>query len=96
MKVYDQPFVSASHKFERFCAALQAGNMLFLEPADLEGSARGDRYTEALGLEMRRQRLDSADAAILVEARRAGIDAIVTFDKDLQRSSMDFHVFTWL
>ncbi len=45
---------------------------------------------------MRRYRLDSGDAAILIEASRAGIDAVVSEDPDWRRASRDFDVHTWL
>lgn len=95
MKVDDQPFVRAAMMFRTLCAALQECNVQFLyQPG--EGTTDGRSYPDILAQEMERHGLDSADAAILLDARRAGIDAIVTFDTDLQRASRDFHIFTWL
>ena len=45
---------------------------------------------------MRRYRVDSGDAAILSEARRAGIVGLVSEDPDWQRARRDFDVYTWL
>ncbi|MGN6030050.1 MAG: hypothetical protein ACTHQE_00150, partial [Thermomicrobiales bacterium] len=92
----EQPFGAAAAKFRMLCAALQDRNVRFLGQTGSSESIDPVSYPDVLAQEMERRWIDSADAAILVEARRAGIDAIVTFDKDLQRSSRDFHVFTWL
>lgn len=40
--------------------------------------------------------LDSSDAAILVEARRAGVADVATLDADLRRAAADFTIHTWL
>ena len=40
--------------------------------------------------------LDTSDAAILLEARRAGVIDLVTLDLDWRRAHVDFDVHTWL
>jgi predicted nucleic acid-binding protein len=40
--------------------------------------------------------LDTADAMILFEAERLGVESIVTVDGDIQRASADFDNYTWI
>lgn len=76
--------------------AIRASQFVLLQPDDLGPIPSGQPLEDELIGTMERYELDSADAAILVAARRAGIDAIVTADRDLQRARLDFDVFTWL
>jgi predicted nucleic acid-binding protein len=75
--------------------ARAADNLLVLQPTDLDPIASGRHLEEALIGLVRRYRLDSADAAILLEARRAGIDSIASEDPEWQRAARDFDVYTW-
>ena len=75
---------------------LMTGNrLLFLQPADLGAIPSGRTLDDELVRTMERYELDSSDAAILVEAQRAGISSIATADADLLRAWLDFDVYTW-
>lgn len=76
---------------------LMLGNrLLVLQPSDL-GDIPSDRtLDDELIRTMARYALDSNDAAILIEARRAGISAIASSDPDLRRARLDVGVYTWL
>ena len=66
------------------------------QPENLSLPIDGRRFEAALLDAIRRYQLDSNDAAILPEMRRAGLDAIVTEDPDLRRAATDVDVYTWL
>jgi predicted nucleic acid-binding protein len=66
------------------------------QPENLSLPIDGRRFEAALLDAVRRYQLDLNDAAILLEMRRAGLDAIVTEDPDLRRAATDFDVYTWL
>jgi predicted nucleic acid-binding protein len=74
---------------------LERSGIEVLQPVDLGPIASGRRFEEELIRLMRRYRVDSADAAILSEARRAGIGGIVSEDPDWRRARRDFDVYTW-
>jgi predicted nucleic acid-binding protein len=44
---------------------------------------------------MGRFQLDTSDAALLLEAQRAGIPSIATLDADFRRAQSDFDIYTW-
>lgn len=69
---------------------------LFLQPEELGPIASGRRLEEELLWTIDRYQLDTSDAAILVEAARAGVSDIATSDADLRRAQRDFDVYTWL
>ena len=76
---------------------LMLGNrLLVLQPEDLGPIPSGRPLEDELVRTMERYELDSSDAAILIEARRAGITDIATADPDLRRAGLDFDVYTWL
>ena len=39
--------------------------------------------------------VDTNDAVIRLEARRAGISAVATLDPDMRRAAADFDIYTW-
>lgn len=55
----------------------------------------GRHYAEELIDRMTDYGLDSSDTLMLMEARRLGIDGIVSMDTDMQRALADFDVYTW-
>ena len=75
---------------------MAANDLLCLQPDDLGPIPSGRTLDEEVVWAMERYELDSNDAAILVEAQRAGISSIVTADADLRRAWLDFDVYTWL
>jgi len=76
---------------------LMLGNrILVLQPEDLGPIPSGRTLGDELVRMMARYHLDSNDAAILLEARRAGVLALATADRDLHRASLDFDVYAWL
>ncbi len=76
---------------------LMSVNHLFvLQPSDLEDIPSGRALDDELVRTMARYELDSSDAAILLEARRAGVTAVASSDADFQRARLDFDVYTWL
>ncbi|CAA9584338.1 MAG: hypothetical protein AVDCRST_MAG59-5264 [uncultured Thermomicrobiales bacterium] len=76
--------------------ALGDGNgIVFLQPDDLDPIPSGRLLDDEVVRTMERYELDSGDAAILVESRRAGINAIATADADLHRAQLDFDGSTW-
>lgn len=75
---------------------MRVNNLALLQPSDLGPIPSGRPLDEELVWTMERCELDSNDAAILIEARRAGVAAIATADPDLRRVSLDFDVYTWL
>lgn len=76
---------------------LMVGNrLLVLQPADLGGIPSGRTLDDELVRTMGRYQFDSNDAAILIEARRAGVAAVASSDADFRRARLDFDVYTWL
>lgn len=73
-----------------------ASGLTFLQPTDLGPIPSGRSLDEEMLDLMARYELDTGDAAILLEARRAGVTSIVTADADLHRAQADFDVYTWL
>jgi len=72
------------------------GNRIFvLQPEERGPIPSGRALDDELVQTMARYRLDSNDAAILGEVRRAGIEAIAPADRDLRRARLDFDVYTW-
>lgn len=69
--------------------------LVFLQPDELGPIPSGRALDDELVRTMERYELDSSDAAILIEAARAGINAIATADRDLHRARLDFAVYTW-
>lgn len=74
---------------------LVAANLWLLAPDRLGPIPSGLPYDEELVRLIGRYGLDTSDTAILLEARRAGVSAIVTLDRDLRRAAIDFDVYTW-
>lgn len=76
---------------------LMLGNRLVvLQPDELGPIPSGRTLDDELIRTMARYELDSNDAAILIDARRAGIPAIASSDADFRRAQLDFDVYTWL
>lgn len=82
--------------FRQLHVFLAAGGLLFLQPDDLFSIPSGKSADEEMLDIIIRYELDTSDAAILLEASRAGIRSIVTSDGDLLRAHLDFDVYTWL
>lgn len=80
---------------ERLRLALNTAGIAILQSSDLDPIASGRRFEQEIIRYIRRYRLDSGDAAILLEASWAGIDAVVSEDPDWRRASRDFDVYTW-
>ena len=75
---------------------MRLSNYSSSKPDDLASLPGGTLWeTELLRL-VGRYHLDTADAAILLDAQRAGITSIATLDADLRRAQLDFDVYTWL
>jgi predicted nucleic acid-binding protein len=74
---------------------MRMGNLILLQPDDLGPIPSGRTLDDELVRTMERYELDSNDAAILLEARRAGIAAVASSDADFQRAQLDFDVYTW-
>lgn len=81
--------------FERIRRLMIGSRLLALQPEDLGSITSGRTLDEELVWTMERYELDSNDAAILIEARRAGVTAIASSDADFRRAQLDFDVYTW-
>lgn len=81
---------------DRVRRSMLGNRLLVLQPADLGDIPSGRPLDDELARTMARYRFDSNDAAILVEARRAGIAAVASSDADFRRAQLDFEVYTWL
>ncbi len=76
---------------------LMLGNrLLVLQPDDLGPIPSSRALDDELARTMARYQFASSDAAILIEARRAGVSAIASSDADFRRAQFDFDVDTWL
>lgn len=87
------PFVG---DFNQIRLRLIASELVFLQPNDLGAIPSGRSLDEEMLALMGRYHLDTGDAAILLEAQRAGVQSVVTSDADLHRARLDFDVYTWL
>jgi predicted nucleic acid-binding protein len=76
-------------------ALVDDNGIVFLQPDDPDPIPSGRLLDDEVVRTMERYELDSGDAAILVESRRAGINAIATADADLHRAQLDFDGSTW-
>ncbi len=78
--------------------ALLANNMVIVGQEDLDFASNPPAlpYGEELIARMLRYGMDTNDIVITMEASSLGIDAIVSMDRDMQRASLDFDVYTWL
>lgn len=65
-----------------------------LAPDDLGPIPSGLPHDEAMVRLLGRYGLDTSDTAMLLEAQRAGVLAIVGLDKDMRRAEVDFDVYT--
>lgn len=75
---------------------MSVNNLFVLQPDELGPIPSGRTLDDELIRTMARYELDSNDAAILIDARRAGIPAIASSDGDFRRAQLDFDVYTWL
>lgn len=87
-----QAFVADLDRMRR---QLAANNLIFLAPDDLGPIPSGLPFDAELVRPIGRYGLDTSDTAILLEARRAGLSAIVSLDPDMRRAGIDFDVYTW-
>lgn len=83
-------------ELERARRWMRTNGLLVIQPNDLAPIASGRTLDEELLGAVERYELDTSDAAILVEARRAGVTSIASADPDLRRAQLDFDVYTWL
>lgn len=81
---------------ERFRLQFIVNGLLFIAPDELGPITSGRAYDEELVHLVGTYGLDSNDALILMEARRSGINDVVTLDADLRRAQADFNIYTWL
>ena len=95
-KAKPQLLVGYARSFGRFDLNFARMGLIVIQPDELAPLKPGERLEEQLIQYVARYRLETFDAAILLEARRAGLDAIVTEDPDLRRAATDFDVYTWL
>ena len=72
--------------------------MIISGPEDLDFNQFGSTiaYQEELIERMVRYGLDTSDTLIVMEARRFGVDSIVTMDSDLRRALINVDIYTWL
>ncbi len=82
-------------ELERLPPLLRANGLAVLQPLDLDPLPLGRLWEEELMRLIVRYQLDTSDAAILLEAQRAGVSAIATLDADLRRAARDFDVYSW-
>ena len=75
---------------------LVSQNVVVAGPDRLGPIPSGLAYDQEIVLLVGRYGLDTSDAAILLEAQRLGISALVTLDPDMQQAQVDFDVYTWL
>jgi predicted nucleic acid-binding protein len=69
---------------------------MFLQPSDLGPILSGRSHEEEMIRVMGHYSLDTGDAAILLEAQRAGVMNLATADIDLHRAQSDFDIYSWL
>ena len=86
-------FAADLHRVRRL---MTGSRLLFLQPEDLGDLPSGRTLDDEMIRVMARYELDTSDAAILIEAQRAGVTSIVTADSDLRRAQLDFDIYTWL
>jgi predicted nucleic acid-binding protein len=82
--------------FEQLTRLLTASGLYLLDPSELDPLPAHEPLHVALPNVMCRHGLDSTDAMILIEARRASIAAIATFDGDLIQARTEYDIHTWL
>ncbi|MGH2533201.1 MAG: hypothetical protein ACRDJW_12955 [Thermomicrobiales bacterium] len=75
---------------------LEINRLTVMQPWEVAASSMGLRYEHDLLRLVGRFRVNTNDAAILMQARQAGITSIATLDADLRRAAGDFDVYTWL
>ena len=95
-KIRESFMPQVSKDLEQLRLILLASGLFILEPRDLGWDSLESRFEENMIHYMDRFKIDTADATILMESERAGIDSIVTLDKDYRRATKDFQVLTWL
>lgn len=81
---------------EQLQQSLRKNHLAILQPDDLTPLPARRRWEDELLRLIGRYRLDTNDAAMLLDAQRAGITSIATLDGDLRRAQLDFDVYTWL
>lgn len=74
---------------------LMLKGLVYVQPRDVLPLPDNQLLEYALLDHIRRYQLDTNDAAMLLEARRAGIMSIATLDSDIRRAAVDFDVYTW-
>lgn len=94
----DDPAILQNFKpqLNRLKMLLMANGLLFLEPDHLGQIVSGRKFDDEMIELATKYGLNSNDARILIEVQCCGLTDIVSFDKDIQRASADFTVYTWL
>jgi predicted nucleic acid-binding protein len=110
VKKYGKAFNYWEHLYKRDSAVLQAfkpqlntlksllvaNGLMFLEPELLDPIVSGRKFDDEIIELVTKYGLGSSDTRILMETQCCGILDIATFDKDMQRASADFNIYTWL
>ncbi|MGH2558349.1 MAG: hypothetical protein ACRDJH_04725 [Thermomicrobiales bacterium] len=81
---------------ELLLTLLHTNGPAVIQSLDMQPLASERSWEDVLAEVVLRYHLDTSDAAILLEAQRAGITSIATLDADLRRAARDFDVYTWL
>ena len=68
-----------------------ARGLVFLQPNDFGPWTSQRTFEEELVQFVRKYRLDTTDASILIDAQRIGVGSILTMDSDFQHARSDFH-----
>lgn len=95
-KQSSQPLAAIRENLRHMHALLKQLGLVFLTPGDLGTIAPGTIQDDYLIDPCCRYSLDTADASMLFEAERLGIEAIATMDPDFRRALPGFDVYTWL
>jgi hypothetical protein len=85
-----------SSGFDEILRLMVGNRLIVLQPGDLGDVPSGRAIEGELVRAMSRYGFDSNDAAILLDAKRAGVAAVASSDADFRRAQLDFDVYTWL
>jgi predicted nucleic acid-binding protein len=81
---------------EQLRLRMASHNIVVVGPDRLGPIPSGLAYDQEVVRLVGRYGLDTSDVAILMEAQRIGVAALVTLDPDMRRARADFDVYTWL
>ncbi|MGH2559127.1 MAG: hypothetical protein ACRDJH_08685 [Thermomicrobiales bacterium] len=83
-------------ELESLLPRFEINRLAVIRPAETSSFMLKYRFEGELLERVGRYQLNTNDAAILMEAQRAGISSIATLDADMCRAALDFDVYTWL